>query len=507
MKAIFSYSNEKILILTYKHHALDQFIEDLIKLGIPRKEIVRLGSSKKATTSVQDLSMRDAAQLVRLTREQCDILDWMKKGAQDEGKSLEQAFSGLEQGATSRTDILEHLEFLTEGPPFFSAFEVPKGDDGTTYVGKKGKAIDSTFYLLDRWCRGKDAHPFKRAAQKYPEVWGIKASDRLRLQQEWKVGILRERLNAVQTAGHNYNKDLEEIASVYTERELTVLRSKRIIACTTTAAAKYVQMLNSERPGVVLVEEAGEILESHILTAIGPDTKQLILIGDHKQLRPKVNFALSVEKGDGYDLNVSLFERLILRGYPHHTLLQQHRMRPELANFVRELTYPNLVDAATTKNRPNVKGLQDNVIFLNHTHSEEQMHNVQDWKDGASPSTKRNAYEIHMAIKCLRYLSQQEIKTPTEKIVILTPYLGQLHLLRDELSKDNDPVLNDLDSYDLVRAGLMPSATAQANKPKVRISTIGEFVDLMSRSPNALTNRRQFPGRRERDRYCVTDPK
>lgn len=117
MKAIFSYSNEKILILTYKHHALDQFIEDLIKLGIPRKEIVRLGSSKKATTSVQDLSMRDAAQLVRLTREQCDILDWMKKGAQDEGKSLEQAFSGLEQGATSRTDILEHLEFLTEGPP------------------------------------------------------------------------------------------------------------------------------------------------------------------------------------------------------------------------------------------------------------------------------------------------------------------------------------------------------------------------------------------------------
>ncbi len=308
-------------------------------------------------------------------------------------------------------------------------------------MGKKGKAIDSTFYLLDRWCRGKDAHPFKRAAQKYPEVWGIKASDRLRLQQEWKAGILRERLNAVQTAGHNYNKDLEEIASVYTERELTVLRSKRIIACTTTAAAKYVQMLNSERPGVVLVEEAGEILESHILTAIGPDTKQLILIGDHKQLRPKVNFALSVEKGDGYDLNVSLFERLILRGYPHHTLLQQHRMRPELANFVRELTYPNLVDAATTKNRPNVKGLQDNVIFLNHTHSEEQMHNVQDWKDGASPSTKRNAYEIHMAIKCLRYLSQQEIKTPTEKIVILTPYLGQLHLLRDELSKDNDPVV------------------------------------------------------------------
>ncbi|KAI0107176.1 P-loop containing nucleoside triphosphate hydrolase protein [Nemania sp. FL0031] len=474
-KAIFSHSHEKILILTYKHHALDQFIEDLIKLGIPRKDIVRLGSSKKATAFVQDLSMRDAAQLVRLTREQCEILDYMRKGAQDEGKSLERAFSVLQQQAPSRDEILEHLEFLAGGPPFFLAFEVPKRDDGTTYVGKKGKAIDGTFYLLDRWCRGKDAWPFGKVAQEYPEVWGIKASERMSLQKEWRAAILRERLDAIQTTGHSYNKALERIASVYTERELTVLRSKRIIACTTTAAAKYVQMLNSERPGVVLVEEAGEILESHVLTALSPDTKQLILIGDHKQLRPKVNFALSVEKGDGYDLNISLFERLILRGYPHQALLQQHRMRPELANFVRELTYPNLVDAAGTKNRPNIKGLQDNVIFLNHTHSEEQMNNVRDWKDGASPSTKRNAYEIYMAIKCLRYLSQQDIDTPTEKIVILTPYLGQLHLLRDELSKDNDPVLNDLDSHDLVRAGLMPSATARANKPKVKISTIDNF--------------------------------
>jgi hypothetical protein len=464
--------------MTYKHHALDQFIDDLIKLGIPRAAIVRLGSARKAAPSVRDLSMQDAASQVRLTREQCDILDWIRSEAQDEGESLKQAFSGLEQQAPTRKDILEHLEFLTEGPPFFSAFEVPTRNDGATNVGKKGKAIDSTFYLLDRWCRGKDATPFKRIALKYPEVWNIKASDRLKLQQSWTADILKERLDAVQSAGHSYNEYLEKLASIYMERELTVLRSKRVIACTTTAAAKYVQILSSVRPGVVLAEEAGEILESHILTALGPDTKQLILIGDHKQLRPKVNYSLSVEKGDGYDLNRSLFERLVLREYPHNILLQQHRMRPELAEFVRQLTYPNLVDASITKNRPSIKGLQDNVIFLNHAHNEQTMNNVRDWKDGTSPSTRRNPYEIYMAIKCLRYLSQQDINMPTENIVILTPYLGQLHLLRDELSKDNDPVLNDLDSHDLIRAGLIPSATAQVNKPKVRISTIGEFMTL-----------------------------
>jgi len=104
---------------------LDQFIKDLIKLGIPRAQIVRLGSTQKAAPSVRDLSMKDAASLVRLTREQCDILDWIRRQAQDEGQSLQDAFAGLEQETSSKQDILEHLEFLTESPPFFSAFEVP----------------------------------------------------------------------------------------------------------------------------------------------------------------------------------------------------------------------------------------------------------------------------------------------------------------------------------------------------------------------------------------------
>ncbi|KAH8691554.1 P-loop containing nucleoside triphosphate hydrolase protein [Talaromyces proteolyticus] len=476
-KAIFLYSDETILVLTYKHHALDQFLIDLIDLGISKTEIVRLGSAKKAAASVRDLSIKDAASLVRLTREQCQMLDWVKAKVRDEGDTLQQAFTGLEQQAPSKDDILEHLEFLTEGPPFFAAFQVPQRNDGIVHVGKNGKMKFNASYLLDRWRRGKDATPFKKMAQQYPEVWNIKASARHSLLRQWEADILKERFDAVHSAGHNYNKELEQVASIYLERELTVLRSKRVIACTTTAAAKYVQMLNSARPGVVLVEEAGEILESHVLTALGPDTKQLILIGDHKQLRPKVNFALSVEKGDGYELNQSLFERLVVQqGYPYTTLLQQHRMRPELAGFVRELTYPDLVDASSTKNRPKIKGLQDNIIFLNHSHSEEQMKHVRDWKDGTSPATKRNLYETHMAIKCLRYLGQQDINTPTDKIVILTPYLGQLHLLREELSKaNNDPVLNDLDSHDLARAGLMPPATAQVNKPKIKISTIDNF--------------------------------
>jgi hypothetical protein len=340
-------------------------------------------------------------------------------------------------------------------------------------VGKKGKQVDP-FYLLDRWMRGKDAGIFQRVkARGFREVWSMPPKDRIEALNEWRREMLKELLVGVRDSGTVYNSSLKDIGAIHMEKDLTIMRQKRIIACTTTAAAKYVQALQSISPGILLVEEAGEILESHVLTALGPDTKHLILIGDHKQLRPKVHYELSVEKGDGYDLNRSLFERLILREYPHQTLTQQHRMRPELSTLVRQLTYPDLTDAPRTQNRPNLRGFTDNLVFVNHEEPEIELTDVPDWKDTTSTSSKKNMFEARMTLKCVRYLGQQGYRT--DNIAVLTPYLGQLRLLLDELGKDNDPVLNDLDSHDLVRAGLMPAASANVGKPRIKISTIGEL--------------------------------
>ena len=61
------------------------------------------------------------------------------------------------------------------------------------------------------------------------------------------------------------------------------------------------------------------------------------LTGDHKQLRPKVEqYSLRVESGRGFDLNVSLFERLVNNGYPLTTLELQHRMPPEVSQPVTQ---------------------------------------------------------------------------------------------------------------------------------------------------------------------------
>ena len=64
------------------------------------------------------------------------------------------------------------------------------------------------------------------------------------------------------------------------------------------ALTEYNPETRRTQVGVILVEEAGEVLEAHVLAALTPATKQLIMIGDHLQLRPKVeSYNLTVSGG------------------------------------------------------------------------------------------------------------------------------------------------------------------------------------------------------------------
>ena len=86
---------------------------------------------------------------------------------------------------------------------------------------------------------------------------------------------------------------------------------------TTTGAAKYKKILQQISSKIMVVEEAAEILESHIFTSLNPDIQQLVLIGDHQQLRPNLN---AFELAEYYNLDLSLFERLINNNFDYARL-------------------------------------------------------------------------------------------------------------------------------------------------------------------------------------------
>lgn len=468
---ILKYTQLRILVITYTNHALDQFLEDLLRLGIDEGQMVRLGS--KSTTCTSSLLLSAQRSEYRRTKDSWTVIDNLKEEATECGEKLKQAFVECLRTQPAFETIQDYLEFSEDEGKFFEAFKIPLNHDGYTKIGKKGKEVKPD-YLYDRWRAGMGPGMFKQQAlNEHREVWNIDLPQRTKLIEKWCMKILQEKAEHARELAKQYDFVQDQLQGHFNESKVQILRERRIIGCTTTAAAKYTQLITAAQPGIVIVEEAGEIQEAHILTALTPTVQQLLLIGDHKQLRPKINnYNLTVEKGEGYDLNRSLFERLILQDHPYTTLHKQHRMHPEISVLVRELTYPDLEDGAKTASRPPLQGLEDRVIFVNHDQPEEQTDNISDRRDQGAKSSKVNIFEAKMVLKIVRYLAQQGYTT--KDMVVLTPYLGQLRMVRDELMDEVDPWLSDLDSYELIQAGLLTMAAAKVDKAPLRISTIGQ---------------------------------
>ncbi|KAK8151607.1 P-loop containing nucleoside triphosphate hydrolase protein [Phyllosticta citribraziliensis] len=469
-KAFQKYTSHKIHVICCTNHALDQFLEDMMNVGIPDDIMVRLGS--KSSSRTEHVNLHHVAQSKQARRSQATwaLIDKLREEVEDYEDILRRLLASFKHATVGIDELFNFLEF--EDEDFFEAFQVPEEDDGFTRMGGQGDIVTKD-YLYERWRRNLNPGVYKDRTT-HSAIWNLSAGDRGSKIEQWTRQITQEQLTAIIQAVDSYNASQSQLKKTLDEQKAAILRSKRIIACTTTGAAMYTELLQNASPDIILVEEAGEILESHVLTAMTPATKHLILIGDHKQLRPKVNnFALTVERGDGYDLNRSLFERLILAGFPHTTLSSQHRMHPEISKLVRHLTYPNLRDAPRTSNRPPLRGLQDRVIFLNHSHLEDSENRTGERREEGSSVSKKNDYEADMVLRIVRYLGQQGYGTGEQ--VVLTPYLGQLALLRDKLSQENDPVLNDLDSFDLVKAGLIARETGAHSRRKIKLSTIDNY--------------------------------
>lgn len=166
----------------------------------------------------------------------------------------------------------------------------------------------------------------------------------------------------------------------------------------------------------MIVEEAAEILESHVVCSLTKDSQHVILIGDHKQLRPKPS---EYRIAKDFNLEISLFERMVnIRGSCNQ-LTRQHRMRPEIVKLLTPSIYNTLESDQSVYEFPNVKGLNVNLFFFNHENYEITHNEV----------SYSNQYEAKFLINWANYLVLQGYDV--KDITILTPYMGQLFELKN----------------------------------------------------------------------------
>ena len=155
-------------------------------------------------------------------------------------------------------------------------------------------------------------------------------------------------------------------------------------------------------------------------------------------------------------------------------------MRPEISSLIRHLTYPKLVDSPKTQDRQNLLGVQDNIIFIHHENLEDSDSSLVVKNDIGSTSSKQNSFEVSMIFKIVKYLAQQGYGN--DKLVILTPYLGQLQLLKLAFKEVNDPILNDQDSAELIRAGFANPEEDRLGKNPIHLVTIGRRLHIQQLS-------------------------
>ena len=71
--------------------------------------------------------------------------------------------------------------------------------------------------------------------------------------------------------------------------DFEVIKSAEIIGVTMTGVAKFNMLLRRVNYEIVVIEEAAEVLEAHLITTLSPSTKQLILIGEFSETCQKTN--------------------------------------------------------------------------------------------------------------------------------------------------------------------------------------------------------------------------
>ena len=464
-----------IICVCYTNHALDQLLEHLVADDI--KHIIRLGSRSKSQV-LEPLNLRQVSQGVDKTRIEKHT-EWELRGELDLS-SLE--IEGLlldMKNANSWRSIKTYLE--TNQPQHHNELFGDDEDGFQTVHHDLGR-------IVDNWLRCKPIVK-NRPARKVRSVqtlvnvslWKMNQEERQALYQYWIIEIRDTICNNLCRALNSYTETKDRLNQCRQELDLRCLQEAHVIGVTTTGLAKNINILRRLRSKVMICEEAGEVLEAHIITALLPQIEHAILIGDHQQLRPQIqNYDLQHESPSGkkYSLDVSLFERLVEPQeswgiqVPVSVLEIQRRMHPSIAQLVRDTLYEKLQDHESVNDYPEVFGLGKRLFWLDHQEPEADTDPSQ-----VTSTSHSNNHEVEMTAALVSHLCRQG-KYQKDDIAVITPYLGQLHKLRRRMAGSHEVVISDRDAEELENEGFDVDVDHLSKPSKLQKTTLLEAVRI-----------------------------
>ncbi|CAJ0561710.1 unnamed protein product, partial [Mesorhabditis spiculigera] len=224
-----------------------------------------------------------------------------------------------------------------------------------------------------------------------------------------KLELLREETGELSAEDDQRYRRLKQVK----EREL--LQAADVICCTCSSAAD--KRLAGLRLKCMLVDEATQATEPEVLTALVRGVRQLILVGDHRQLGPVV----MCKKAAAAGLTQSMFERLVLLNNTPIRLQVQYRMHPALSAFPSNIFYEGKLQNGVTEEDRKLKGIkwewpvQNKPLMFWTSYGQEEI--------AASGTSYLNRTEAANVEKLVTHLIRGGMRA--EHIGIITPYEGQ----------------------------------------------------------------------------------
>jgi hypothetical protein len=285
-------------------------------------------------------------------------------------------------------------------------------------------------------------------------------------------------MSDVQRLAEKHNQLVKQCDGAWSRFRAQVLREVDIIGVTTTGLSTYRSALCQLGSKVVICEEAGEVLEAHLLAALMPSVEHLILIGDHQQLRPQINnwdFQMRSPGGRIHAADLSLYERLVQplitgeKKVPFDTLTIQRRMHPTIANLVRGIAYPNLRDADNVTKYPELAGFKRRLFWLHHESRESNAS-----RNRSSDFSLTNSHEIDTVkgvvdrlVRCGAYADGE--------IAVITPYAAQLRALRTSLGQTYRVEMNERDTEEQSQHDMSANPGGHGHQKLLRVATVDNF--------------------------------
>jgi regulator of nonsense transcripts 1 len=230
----------------------------------------------------------------------------------------------------------------------------------------------------------------------------------------------------------------KEVRKIESQMRDDILDRAQVLCCTCIGSGH--ELLDGRRFSRVLIDEATQATEPAALVPLVRGARQIVLVGDHRQLPPTV---ISQRAKNG-GLSRSLFERMVEVGISPYLLRIQYRMHPAISAFPNERFYNGrLEDGVETSDRITPAGLlwpdwECPIAFLPITGGEVRS------PDGTS---KENPTEASWVAQLLEGLMEGG-ELGQDDIGIITPYAGQVRAIRDSVPTRYDGVeVRTVDGY------------------------------------------------------------